>query len=97
MVSGDVVVRARAVLVGVTDGPWVSQSDGVLFSLAAQNYLTDLDMAFAAAARSLVPELVEAVERVRALHWPSPTRDPACGCFDGLTECPTMAALGAGQ
>lgn len=37
-------------------------------------------------------------ERVRALHWPSPTRDPACDCYDGLDVCPTIAALdGAGR
>ena len=43
---------------------------------------------------SAVERLSAAVERVRALHWPSESRDPACDCFDGLTVCPTMAALG---
>lgn len=37
------------------------------------------------------------VDRVRALHWPSPTRDPACDCYDGLDVCPTMAALGVSR
>jgi len=66
----DVVERARAVLEGVTPTPWVlSQPDGNWISPHVCNTYghNRADAEFIAAARSLVPELVAEVERVRQL------------------------------
>lgn len=51
------------------------------------------DANFAAEARTLIPELVAALERVRSLHWPSPNADPSCDCYDGRQPCSTIQAL----
>lgn len=37
--------------------------------------------------------LIAAIGAVRRLHWPSPDRDSTCDCYDGLEQCPTIAAL----
>jgi hypothetical protein len=86
-VSGDVVVRARAALDGVAEGPWMV-SGGVVWredviavpdpndptgqtpmpeQVQEKVAESSHDMArFIAAARDLVPELVDEVERLRA-------------------------------
>lgn len=75
----DVCDRARQALEGVTDGPWEATSYGVEqpyeFDLhrfdqmplrIARTDQSGADSKFIAAARTLVPELVAEVERLRA-------------------------------
>lgn len=69
----DIVERAKAALEGVTEGPWVfdpdrddylvSESTGEV--VGSQRFNTE----FIAAARTLVPELVAEVERLRRSEW----------------------------
>ncbi|AFL47992.1 hypothetical protein AVANI_88 [Mycobacterium phage Avani] len=76
----DVVARAKAALEGVTDGPWVAEFSGeqgnCVIPHDAQStreavcvtrlYHQQADAEFIASARSLVPELIAEVERLRA-------------------------------
>lgn len=75
--SGDVVARARELLIGVTEGPWMagkggsgysnwvdSKPDLVNISIADRiDILADAE--FIAETRQLVPELVAEVEKLR--------------------------------
>lgn len=74
----DVVERAKAALEGVTDGPWEATPYGVeqpyeldlhrfdqMTLRIARTDESDNDSRFIAAARTLVPELVSELERVR--------------------------------
>ncbi|UKH48420.1 hypothetical protein SEA_DUPLICITY_53 [Mycobacterium phage Duplicity] len=63
----DVAERAKAALEGVTPGPWEVR-DGFVYPLAIRCQLGGLrprDAEFITAARTLVPELVAEVERLR--------------------------------
>lgn len=74
--STDVVARAREALEGVTKGPWklgnraypdvVHTPHGCLWNPSRGEINNPQDGEFIAAARSLVPELVAEVERLRA-------------------------------
>ncbi|AYQ99728.1 hypothetical protein PBI_MANDA_42 [Mycobacterium phage Manda] len=77
----DVVERAKAALEGVTEGPWTFQhwggqnqngdyAESILFDGAGESMtygLPDRDGEFIAQARTLVPELVAEVERLRCV------------------------------
>ncbi|WP_185292747.1 hypothetical protein [Mycolicibacterium litorale] len=77
--SGDIVERAKAVLEGVTEGPWEligggEYVTGVSICVAPDDGgVTGPDAEFIAAARTLVPELVAEVERLRAAPLPNGT------------------------
>ncbi|AVO21766.1 hypothetical protein SEA_JEON_63 [Mycobacterium phage Jeon] len=68
----DVVARAKAALEGVTEGPWTwtHGMDARAMVLGPDNLRVKLegyrDAEFIAQARTLVPELVAEVERLRA-------------------------------
>lgn len=68
----DVVERAKAALEGVTEGPWTwtHGMDARAMVLGPDNLRVKLegyrDAEFIASARSLVPELIAEVERLRA-------------------------------
>ena len=68
----DIVERAKSVLEGVTDGPWEliggnEYITGVSVCVAPDDGgVTGPDAAFIAASRTLVPELVAEVERLRS-------------------------------
>lgn len=70
--TDDVTDRARAALEGVTDGPWevngfgnINRTPGGEHPPVAKAWRTP-DAEFIAASRSLVPELLAEVERLRA-------------------------------
>ena len=71
--SGDVVQAAKEALEGVTPGPWKLIGGGEYVTgvgvLVAPDDggVTSADAEFIAAARSLLPELVAEVERLRAV------------------------------
>lgn len=79
--SGDVVQAAKAALQGITEGPWVAEYSGeqgnCVIPHDAQStreavavtrlYHQQADANFIAASRSLIPELVAEVERLRAV------------------------------
>lgn len=73
MTDNTVTLRAWQALHEVTDGPWELR-DGFVYPLAIRYGLGSIrpaDAAFIAAARSLVPEMAEEIERLRADHDPA--------------------------
>jgi hypothetical protein len=65
--SPDVVSRAKAALEGVIEGPW-EMRDGFVYPLSISARLGGIrprDAEFIAAARSLIPELIAEVEKLR--------------------------------
>lgn len=65
--SDDVCARAKAALEGVGPGPW-EMRDGFVYPLSISARLGGIrpvDAEFIAAARSLIPELLAEVERLR--------------------------------
>lgn len=67
----DVVARAKAALEGVDDGPWRVIGYGNIQSLATRprvaKVTTTANAAFVASARTLIPELIAEVERLRSI------------------------------
>jgi hypothetical protein len=83
----DIVDRAKAALEGVTPQPW-DVRDGFIYPLAIRCGLGGIrprDAEFIAAARTLVPELVAEVEKLRR----------ACETLGGVVESQCRMALDA--
>lgn len=90
--SGDVVARAKAALEGVRPAPWQVVGYGNLHAGEPGEHpplgkvYGTANAAFVAASRSLVPELLAEVERLRKLlGWP----------FDGTELQATAGLFGA--
>lgn len=75
MSESDLVKRARELLVGVTEGPWAWDLDfqclgganpEEAFIVNDASSVNETDGAFIAASRTLVPELLEALEAAEA-------------------------------
>ena len=96
----DVVERAKAVLEGVTEGGWLAAEDNCgCYSVDAKPDLTmqmvadqigsRADAEFIAQARTLVPELVAEVERLRGrLGDCLCVHDPESPLFGPSEQCP---------
>ncbi|OHU29042.1 hypothetical protein [Mycobacteroides chelonae] len=64
------------------DAGWVIEAaQALLTALGGDTQIAEVD------------RLRATIDRVRSLHWPSPTRDGACDCVDGLNPCPTTEAI----
>ncbi len=95
--------HTKALEAAATPGPWEIIGGGeFLMPLAisvgvgsADVSLRDADAEFIAHARTAVPALVAAVERVQALHspWPSPSIQTYCRTCAHPMPCPTRQAL----
>lgn len=104
--TDDVTDRARAALEGVTRGPWTvvsgawgnvwhfpegDHNDGRPTVVVRVGGMTEADSTFIAAARSLVPELLAEVERLRGALDGLATRWENAGTFCTLTGRPEFA------